>query len=273
MSDQTFPSTLALSEATLPVATGVEPAFATRSETRAAAPGGRLLSRLALVLPVAVLSLAAPGGVRRSGTPTLQFQPQPGYAQGIGGDGWPSTAPLTVSVTQGSTVSGLELSTSEFGSFTVGVRTIDVCLGEIYAVRDFQGDRLTLKGPKTCKATKTPPVPSLIVTGGTELGFHVTHVDSPPKKRVSFKVGDAVLVWEPGTGNAEFQPAALSSYLELVDRGVTKKQTCSAAECAAGFFWEWVGMKRGKTAIKMTPSCSPKCKTASYWVPLTINRP
>ena len=234
---------------------------------------GQLLSRLAVVVPVATLSLAGPCLARHTGTPTLQFLSQPGYSQGIGGDGWPAAAALTVTVTQGSTVSGLELNVTPFGSFTVGVRTIKVCLGETYAVRDFQGDRLTITGSKSCKATKTPPVPSLIVTGGNQIGFQVTHIDVRPTKRVSIKLGNAVLVWEPGTGQGAYRPSAPSAYLELIGRGKTTKQSCSQPECAAGLFWEWAGMKLGKTAITMNPSCLPKCKIASYAVPLAVNRP
>jgi hypothetical protein len=111
----------------------------------------------------------------------------------------------------------------------------------------------------------------LTVLKDKQLPFKVTHVDVPPRgQTVVIRLADAIYLWEAGTTGPGFIPAAPAAYFELLARGRTPPRACPEVECAAGFFWEWAGMKVGHTGIAMNPHCYPKCEIASYLIPVKI---
>jgi hypothetical protein len=120
-------------------------------------------------------------------------------------------------------------------------------------------------------AASTTPV--LKVLRGKLIPIHVTHVDFPHNAAiVVIKMADALYLWEAGTSTPTYQPSAPQAYFQLIGQGITPPRACPQVECAAGHFWEWVGMKIGRTAIVMNPSCFPKCEMPSALIEVRIKR-
>jgi len=230
--------------------------------------------RLAPLVALGLIALfpTATTAAGRDASPTLAFAKSGRYTELVRGSGWPASARITFSLAQSTKIFGLELRDTRSGTFEVGVSHLDLCAGELYAARDFKGDRSTLSGPRLgCPVPPNPRTPNLTVVEGSNLTITVTHVDLPPPSReVIIKLADAVYVWEQGTGRPVYLPSAPSAYLELIGKGTTPPRACPQRECDAGFFWEWVGMRQGTTAISLNPSCYPQCQIASFAIPVRI---
>ena len=121
-----------------------------------------------------------------------------------------------------------------------------------------------------------PPTPTLTVIDGTQIVLTPAHVDGHTSKAVTIALGGALYVWEPGNAHPAYLPSAPDKHLDLIGAGTTPPRACPEIECAQGFFWEWVGVRKGSTAITMTPSCRrlrPMCEIASYAISVHIVSP
>lgn len=209
--------------------------------------------------------------------PTLRFVNEKGYRISVKGVGWSHKTRVTFAVRQGSTTEGLELRTTAKGPFVVGVNNIDLCGRSLFKTRDFKGHSARVRGPALeCASPDHPPVPVLTVVKGHELHIAVTHVDTPPKHTIVIGRGNALYLWLAGQHHPSFTPSAPKKYFALIGQGTTPPRACPQIECAAGFFWEWVGLKLVRTAITMTPWCrryQPPCEGPSYTIRVRIIRP
>jgi hypothetical protein len=231
---------------------------------------------VALLGLVSLMPVAAAGAVtaRRDSAPALQFVSKTGYRVAVEGTGWRPNHRVTFSLAQGSPVFGLELRSTSRGAFIVGVKNIDLCNGDSFAAGDLAGHRAQLAGPGLgCAVNPHPPTPQLTVVKGKLLSIAVTHIDTPPYEHsVVIRQADALYLWESGTTNPAFVPSAPATFFFLIGHGQTPPSACPEVECGAGFYWEWVGMKRGRTGIAMNPSCRPQCEIPSYLIPVRITR-
>ncbi|GEM_PF-3477715 len=233
----------------------------------------RLLLTTIVAAPLMFSVLAAPALARpaAAGGPALKLISVSGYSLAIRGTGWPAKQRVVFALRQKPVVVGLELWTTPRGRFSVGVKHIDLCNGETMVARDLHGHRVVLSGPGLgCPPARKPPIPQLTLLHGRPAPPAVTHVDGMAHKPVTLRLGDAVYVWEQGTRKPLYVPSAPSAYLALMARGRTPPRACPEVECAAGAFWEWVGVRVGTTAITMNPSCRPGCELPSYLIPVKI---
>jgi hypothetical protein len=229
-----------------------------------------MLAGLAL-LPASA-SASHPAHATRTPAPKLQFVTVPGYTVAIRGTGWRPDRRVAVSLAEWYPVVGLELRTTNAGGFVVGVKSIDLCNGDLFAASDFAGHEAHLAGPgRGCPINPLAPIPTLTVVTGKSLVAVVHHVDVPPYKHsVVMRVAQALYLREAGTSRPGFIPSAPAPFFFLLARGRTPPRACPEVECASGFLWEWVGMKTGKTGIGMNPACRPQCEIASFLIPVTI---
>lgn len=235
----------------------------------------RTLTIAAVSVALGVFGVAPASGLASSfkrPAPSLRLVALPGYRLGVAGAGWGARHKVTFSLQQQSRVVGLELRAARAGRFTIGVRNIDLCNGEVFVARDLHGDRVQIEGPPlACPASLHPPVPVLTVVKGRQVHIAIRHVDFPSQRgRVVIRRSNALYLWEPGTRGPTWIPSAPEPYFSLIASGTTPPRECPRIECSAGFFWEWVGMKRGLTGIAMNPSCYPRCEIASELIEVRI---
>ncbi|HZT96719.1 MAG TPA: hypothetical protein VFB34_07760 [Chloroflexota bacterium] len=234
----------------------------------------RRTSRLFVAAISAVAVTLATSGASpantRSPAPALKLTGAKGYRLAVAGSGWPASSRVTFRLTQGAfPVEGFELITTKRGQFEIGVNNIDLCNGEMLTARDLAGHSVGIPGPGlACPVRKNPPAPVLTILVGQPANISVRHIDWPSQRGpVTIRLADAVYLWE---GKSGFLPSAPWKSFQLIQRGTTPPRDCPEVECAAGFYWEWVGMAVGNTGIAMNPRCAPKCEIASYLIPVKI---
>jgi hypothetical protein len=233
--------------------------------------GGQVCPQNDLALSIPVTILSGPPAVK----PALRFTAVPGYRISIAGSGWLGGSLITFTASEGTIDAGLVLRATKRGGFVVGINNIDPCAGIAFEARDFSGDHFTLPGPALgCVSPYPLPTPVLKVVKGHAVTISVKHVDGTGNRHpVVIRLGDAVYVWESGSENPSLVPSVRTAYFQLIGKGQTLARRCSKVECAAGFFWEWVGMKVGKTTIALEPACAaakPPCLAPVLLIPVRI---
>ena len=236
---------------------------------------------LSTIAPFPVGAIATSSEHSGVKAPELSWTTVAGYRFAVAGSSWGHSSRVTFRLRQGFPghetypIEGLELKTTKDGSFVVGISNIDLCNGENFTARDFKGHRVEIIGPiMNCLPSPTPPIPQLNVTTGAVPDITVTHVDRLwDRKPIVIRLGDAIYLWEKGVQHPFWIPSAPSPSLALIGRGLTPPRRCNQVECAAGFFWEWVGMKLGQTSISMDPWCRterPACGVPSFLLQVRI---
>jgi hypothetical protein len=228
--------------------------------------GDHVCPQIVLTMPVQILSWPVP---------ILQFQPTSGYRMSIAGSDWSANQPVTIAVDQTPTVTGLELRTTSAGTFSVGVKNIDLCTHAVVGARDLLGDAVTLPGPALeCTSRFPVPVPVLTILSGAALKVAQTHVDGwGPSGSITIRLGDAIYVWEAGKNRPLAEPEIDPSFFQLNAEGTTDLRACSGAECSAGFYWEYIGVRAGRTTLTLNPSCrksTPPCEIPSRAIAVRI---
>jgi hypothetical protein len=227
------------------------------------------------------LASAASGRAAQAGLPQLAWATVSGYRFAVAGRYWGSATKVTFSLRQGFPnheeypVEGLVVKTAKDGTFLFGLNNIDLCNGEIFKARDFKGHRAGIIGPvMNCAPNPHPPIPVLTVVRGTMVAISVTHVDRFfGIKPIVIRLGNALYLWQKGPNHPFWIPSAPSSSFERIGRGLTPFRRCNQTECAAGFFWEWVAMKVGRTFVSMDTWCRahrPYCAVPSFQLRVRI---
>ncbi|HEV3312518.1 MAG TPA: hypothetical protein VG815_18550 [Chloroflexota bacterium] len=214
------------------------------------------ISLLLIALPA--MSVAAISSAVAAGQPAIQPVSVSGYTIAWEGTGWAARAIVTFSVSQQGRVYGLELRTTDAGTFEVGIKHLNLCYGEIYRARDLTGDDATIVGdpmPGTCVVH--PWIPRLVVLKGRRVLPNVTAIDPAHSgNTVAIQIGDAVYFSEPAS-QARWTPSAPDAYFSLIGHAtVPSPAACAPPHCGSRSLWEWVGVQSGDTAITFAPTCS-----------------
>ena len=240
----------------------------------------RTLAALALailVAPPATLRAAVPSG------PRLSFVSLPGYRTAVQGSRWPAGARIAFSVQSASGVQVLHLRPTAGGRFLVGINAVDLCDGSRLEADDTADHRVILRGPTlACPPNARPHRPVLTLLKGKLLtpGKVAVFGPAPVRHLVSLEVGDILYLWEPGEDRPAFWPSPDFVYLTPEKRGRTVDQDCSGrpsatpADCTAGFYWEWIATRPGRTAIDLAPPCRrlrPACGLHDLLIELRID--
>lgn len=235
---------------------------------------GRGSMCVALVL---LVSSAIPALAAKPSTPVLRFVTVPHYRLTVVGTGWPQQARVVLALHAGPWVVGDELRTTKSGAFRVGVNNVDLCGGVTFLARDLARHRATLRGPALmCPSPVNPPVPKIMVLIGKQTQPHEIRIYSHafPKSAIMY-LGEKLYVWEPGTLRPFYDPKVDENYLALSAQGRTPPRLCPQPDCDAGFYWEWVAVRSGRTLVDMSPSClqsKPACALPDFAIQIQITR-
>jgi hypothetical protein len=235
-----------------------------------------LFTLLGAMVAMPVASASASSRAARSHLPpTLELTTAKGYAFAVEGLHWLPRSEVAFSVTANGSTVGIQLDSTVKGRFLIGVSNAVLCGGEAFAARDYNGNRamiLTPGGP--CPDIVFPAGPALKVLKGKQVQFGVTRITSRPRTSpVVITIVNAVYMQELGTAAPAYIPSAPDKYFFLIAHGYVPSPTavCTPVNCGPSAYWEWIGMRVGKTAITMNPSCLPKgCTLPSYLIPVTI---
>jgi hypothetical protein len=117
---------------------------------------------------------------------------------------------------------------------------------------------------------------SLVVLQGALIRPRVTTIyGSSHGKIIVIKRGDSIHLWESGKSSPKLMPSAPDKYFSLIGHGWLPV-ACAAVGpgCTAGFYWQWIGMRLGKTNIVLQPWCGDHACPQNYLIdiPIVIER-
>jgi hypothetical protein len=186
------------------------------------------------------------------------------------GTGWAPKARVTFTLALGPNTYGVELRTTASGTFEVGARKANFCYGSRYWARDLSGNQAYGPiGDPYCAPHATTS--RLVVLQGERIKPKVTRVvGTGGGKTAIILVGDALYLWEKGTTSPALKPAASDRFFALIGAGRASSPACRQSSCPAGFFWKWIGMQPGRTAISLTPWCGTGPCPEQYVMALSI---
>ena len=234
----------------------------------------RALAGLAFTL-LSVMEPSLTGASAQSPTPSLRFVNVSGYRLTVEGRGWPVQRRLIVAFHAGSWLGGLEVQTTLNGSFRVGMNSVDRCGTAVTAMaRDFNGHARQTRAPALlCPPLPAPPSPALTLLQGPAVNPTVLPSIAPTAPgSVTIHRRDLFYLWEPGTDQPAFTPTADEHYLLPIGQGRAVAPGCTQ-NCDPGFFWQWVAVKAGLTAVDLSPGCrksSPPCAAPDLRIDVQI---
>lgn len=227
---------------------------------------GRLLrASIAGLLALCLLGVTARGSVAAA-PPALEFTSAPGHMMAASGMNWGGHLVVTARI--GSAAGSVVLDSLTGGAFTVGIDFTVACGGLTVEARDFRGDDITIHhmGPMCPNRFGDPP-PTVVILQGKARTQHVTslrHAAGP--RALSLRLGDALVITEPGGAAPAFSPTVDSRYFILVSQSMTGTGDSR---------WKWVAVKTGRTALSLSPACRqtrPACQLAEPLIDITIHR-
>ena len=216
------------------------------------------------------------GALAQLETPSLRLVRVSGYRLAVDGQGWPSQKRLVVAFRAGSWLGGLELQTTLNGSFRVGMNNLDRCgTGVTVTARDFGGHTRQLRAPALlCPPLPDPPTPALTLLQSRPANpLEVRSIAPAAPSSVTLKRGNHFYLWEPGKDQPAFTAAADENYLLPFGQGPSAAPGCTQS-CDLGFYWEWVAVKNGRTAVDLSPACrqsSPPCAAPDLRIDVQIH--
>jgi len=221
-------------------------------------------AKLAALSLLSLAFLQAPVGHRGTNSAQLMWSSASGYSLAVKGTGWPASSAVAFELSQAGNVYGLELRTDSTGAFLVGISHFSCSGGGISQARDLSGDQAMAPVLDPCGPGKLQ-TPTLTVLGGRLIDEKIVRVAGMGHgKVIKIGLGSALYLWEPGKVTPDIMPSAPANYLFLIGKGQAVSPSCHTASCPMGFFWEWIGVKAGNTAIVVRPWCGAHvCPQAS----------
>jgi hypothetical protein len=236
----------------------------------------RVFGGLVLALAMTAVPAGRFGHAQQS-VPALHFTKAAGFQLGVSGQGWPHRGRLNLVVRSGASAAGLRFRSTSAGTFLLGINSVDVCSGVRFDVYTRSGRHAQIQTPQRgCPSVGDPSVPVVTVLQGTVLRPSEARLLAlqTPAGPFHLRVGQTLYFWLPGTLRPAFVPKTNPAYLVLVTQGTTAARACAQPDCSAGFFWRWLAVQSGTTAIDLSPACrqsKPQCEIADRLIEVTID--
>jgi hypothetical protein len=254
-----------------------------RITSRIACHPGRVrvfASRTLIVFALILLGITGSAGataLAQSAKPSLRFGATPGYRLTVIGRGWSRRARLGVSLRSGTRVSGLELRATSAGSFKLGVNQVNLCGGVLVVVSDLSGHKAQVRGPAlACPIPNNSLNPVLTILKGKMAHPRAVRILSPAAPTpLTMRIGETLYIQEPGTAQPSMSASADQRYLLEIGEGKLSSGSCVQSSCPGTFFWEWLAVRAGNTAIDLSPACrqtKPACGRPDIALEVHITR-
>lgn len=202
--------------------------------------------------------------------PTIQAVSVDGYQLAVQGSNWGSSVRVVFTLALGANTYGVELRTTKEGTFEVGAKKLNLCHGSRYWSRDFVGNEADGPiGDPVCGSK--PKTSRLVVLSGKAVTVKVTTVTRVAHRSTTvIRRGNAVYLWERGATSPKFMPTVPEKYFDIIGAGQAARPGCRTSKCAQGFWWEWIGMKPGRTYIALTPWCNGQACPENFIVAIPV---
>lgn len=240
------------------------------------------MKRLTFAGPLAVLLMFIAAAPAAAGPGrTLKMVTLRSGAPGVEGTGW-GHRPVTVSVSEGRWVVGITVQPNDSGTFRLASTSLNLCARPLFRAYDAHGHYRAVAGPPLgCAAPADPPRPRLRAVVGRQVTAPTVQIPASRPTSVTLHRGDILYLWEPGTNAPAWTPSveqidspnATALPLALVDQGQTAARMCPEVDCAAGFYWKWLAVKTGDTAITLSAACrasKPPCMVPDFIIRVHI---